>query len=209
MSNDGRPTDPAPDNDPYAPFPVELKNPPTAIFLAWLIPGAGHFYQGRTGKAILFFTCILSTYFLGLSMGGGRCVYAKWDTDEKRLPLICQVGVGLPTLPALGQALLVRNEGEPIVIAGVPFMAPPSQDENSEIHRRYGYLFELGTLYTMIAGLLNVLVIYDAAAGPVWTMPEAEKKRRAKLTARQKKEAAQKPMPSNDEKENSETISSE
>ena len=38
----------------------------------------------------------------------------------------------------------------------------------------------MGTLYTMIAGLLNVLVIYDAGAGPVWMVPDSEKKKRAK-----------------------------
>jgi hypothetical protein len=54
-------------------------------------------------------------------------------------------------------------------------MAPP-QDHveptldtlNEELH----HYFELGTVYTMIAGLLNVLAIYDAWGGPVF----AEKK---------------------------------
>ncbi|PQO35740.1 hypothetical protein C5Y96_08785 [Blastopirellula marina] len=180
MSNDAGSASPAADQDPFAPIPVDLKNPTTAIFLAWLIPGAGHLYQGRRGKGILFLVCILSIYFLGLSMGGGRVVYAKWDNEEKRLPLICQLGVGLPTLPALAQSLLVRQKMDPIEIAGVRFMAPPIDGEMAELHRTYGYLFEMGTLYTMIAGLLNVLVIYDAGAGPVWMVPDSERKKRAK-----------------------------
>lgn len=178
MSHDAGP---APDSqtDPFAPVPIDLKNSGLAILLAWLVPGAGHWYQGRRGKAVLYFVCILSIYFLGLSMGGGRVVYAKWDNLEKRLPLLCQIGVGLPTLPALGQALLVRQQVEPIHIAGTPIMAPPaSKAEMAELHRTFGYLFEMGTLYTMIAGLLNVLAIYDAGAGPVWMIPESEKKRR-------------------------------
>jgi hypothetical protein len=36
-----------------------------------------------------------------------------------------------------------------------------------------GY-FELGTAYTMIAGLLNILAVYDAWGGPVF--PEPAKK---------------------------------
>ncbi|QDU77837.1 hypothetical protein Pan97_49160 [Bremerella volcania] len=180
MSNDAGSAPPTAGQDPFAPVPVDLKNPTTAIFLAWLIPGAGHLYQGRRGKGILFLVCILSIYFLGLSMGGGRVVYAKWDNEEKRLPLICQLGVGLPTLPALAQSLLVRQKMEPIEIGGVRIMAPPIDGEMAELHRTYGYLFEMGTLYTMIAGLLNVLVIYDAGAGPVWMVPDSEKKKRAK-----------------------------
>ncbi|MBI1248428.1 hypothetical protein GC197_11400 [bacterium] len=171
----------ASDQDIYAPVPVDLKNPTTAAILAWLIPGAGHLYQGRTGKGILFMVCILSIYFLGLSMGGGRVVYAKWDNDDKRLPFICQLGVGLPTMPAVVQAALVRQKMAPIEFGGVPFMAPPmGEPEMAELHRKYGFLFEMGTLYTMIAGLLNVLVIYDAAAGPVWTIPDSEKKKKKK-----------------------------
>ena len=181
MSNETGSAQPSSDQDPFAPVPVDLKNPSTAILLAWLIPGVGHLYQGRRGKGILFLVCILSIYFLGLSMGGGRVVYAKWDDTEKRLPLLCQLGVGLPTMPALVQAFLVNNGMNPIEIAGVRFMAPPvDNQENAQLHRKYGYLFEMGTLYTMIAGLLNILVIYDAGAGPVWMLPDSEKKRRAK-----------------------------
>lgn len=34
-------------------------------------------------------------------------------------------------------------------------------------HRRLGRFFDIGTLYTMLAGLLNLLVVYDAWAGPM------------------------------------------
>lgn len=181
MSNETGSAQPTSDQDPFAPVPIDLKNPSTAILLAWLIPGAGHLYQGRRGKGILFLVCILSIYFLGLSMGGGRVVYAKWDATEKRLPLLCQLGVGLPTLPAFAQAYLAKNHNQPIELFGVRLMAPPlDKEENANLHRKYGYLFEMGTLYTMIAGLLNVLVIYDAGAGPVWMLPDSEKKKRAK-----------------------------
>ena len=33
---------------------LDLKNPYVAALLAWIIPGMGHFYQGRTAKANLF-----------------------------------------------------------------------------------------------------------------------------------------------------------
>jgi hypothetical protein len=37
--------------------------------------------------------------------------------------------------------------------------------------RRLGRFFDIGTLYTMLAGLLNLLVIYDAWAGPMRPAP--------------------------------------
>ena len=80
-----------------------------AAILAWLIPGLGHLYQGRTAKGLLFMICILSTFFFGLFISDGKAVYASWSSDDWRLPYLCQVGVGLPATPALLQSYLVRH----------------------------------------------------------------------------------------------------
>src|ERR1700754_3289915 len=85
---------------------IDLKDPRLAAFLAWLIPGAGHIYQGRTGKGILFFVCIVGTFFYGMYIGGGHVVYASTaDVFSRqfldRWQYVCQLGVGLPALPAL------------------------------------------------------------------------------------------------------------
>ena len=84
---------------------IDLRDPLIAGFLAWLIPGAGHFYQRRWAKGFLFMICILATFFSGLFIGKGRVVYASMRSIEPRpglvssdyhLPFLCQVGVGLP-----------------------------------------------------------------------------------------------------------------
>ena len=148
---------------------IELKNPIVAAIWAWLWPGAGHIYQRRYAKGILFMVCILFTYFFGLAIGGGHVVYASWKKNDRRWHYICQVGVGLPALPALIQAKRA-SDGKPPLIADV--MTPPGditptrRDKLADWHEKYHTFFELGTLYTMIAGLLNVLAIYDAYGGP-------------------------------------------
>jgi hypothetical protein len=164
---------------------VDLKDPLLAAFLAWLIPGAGHFYQGRLGKGVVFFTCILATFFFGLYLGQGRVVYASMRSQDRRLPYLCQVGTGLPALPALVQAQRMRQGRRPLWGG---FMAPPQlnkqfssrdlsgkeithPDELAKWHHELHSYFELGTVYTMIAGLLNVLAIYDAWAGPMLFSP--------------------------------------
>jgi hypothetical protein len=58
------------------PLEIDLKDPVLAALLAWLIPGLGHWYQGRRHKAVLFFVCILGTFIYGLYLGEGRVVYA-------------------------------------------------------------------------------------------------------------------------------------
>jgi hypothetical protein len=56
------------------------------------------------------------------------------------------------------------------------------RDQLAQWHRQLGKFFEIGTLYTMLAGMLNLLVIYDAWAGPLGPS-EDEKKRRAAESA--------------------------
>ncbi|MDC0326258.1 hypothetical protein OAL64_01265 [bacterium] len=161
---------------------IDLQNRPLAAFLAWLVPGAGHFYQGRYAKGILFMVCILSAWVLGFALGGGHVVYASWASGDKRWHYFLQAGVGGAALPALVQANLIKKATNPETgrtsSSYEPywggFMAPPLRpvresqaDEVSAWYARHGAGYEMGTWYTVIAGLLNILVIYDAYGGPL------------------------------------------
>ena len=200
------------------PVVVNLGNPYVAAVLAWLIPGAGHFYQRRYVKGLLFMVCVLVTYFVGLGLGHGRVVYASWRPNDIRwqYPLF-QIHSGIVALPAMVQALKTKDGGDPYWVlcerypedypeldlrfsqisednrpADMPanvlkdgFMAPPAtvqapekenqsekeknlpnQDVLARWHFDYRHFFELGTLYTMVAGILNLLAVYDAFCGP-------------------------------------------
>lgn len=160
--------------DFHAPVPVNLRSPWVAAVYAWLWPGAGHIYQGRYAKGILFMVCVLSTYFFGFALGEGRVVYASWK-PEIRYPYFAQVGVGLPALPALVQSNRIKNGKGPLF--GIDRMTPPSPDTLAQWHKELKGFFEIASLYTMIAGLLNILAIYDAFAGPDFPQPEDKKKR--------------------------------
>ena len=50
------------------PSEIELKEPWIAALLAWLVPGLGHLYQGRTGKGLLFFICVMGTFVFGFTV---------------------------------------------------------------------------------------------------------------------------------------------
>lgn len=166
---------------------LDLRDPYLAALLAWLLPGAGHWYQRRRSKAVLYFLCILGTFGYGLWLGEGRVVYAAWGSsnDDKRLPYFCQVGAGVVALPALYQAKRFSDPRERQAVFNRAaqgqaswadtFMAPPNMDargdhgdELDQLNYRLNRRFELGTVYTMVAGLLNLLVIFDAFGGPAY-----------------------------------------
>ena len=63
------------------------------------------------------------------------------------------------------------------------FMAPPEvssilnqEDELDRLQKRLHRYWEFGTVYTMIAGLLNILAIYDAWGGPAFATSLPEKR---------------------------------
>ena len=70
------------------------------------------------------------------------------------------------------------------------FEAPPDDDERDldrgyllELHRQLGKFYELSMTFTMIAGLLNILVILDAVEGPAYGYGDSESKERAQQNA--------------------------
>jgi TM2 domain-containing membrane protein YozV len=148
---------------------IDLKNRYLAALLAWLIPGLGHFYQGRTGKGILYAVCIISLFLVGLALGDWRIVYWRWTSPVNNSEQFCfnylgQFWAGLPALPALIQGTLRWYGQDPNFLWG--FMAEPTQNEINGLYPGLGKFVEIGTLYTTVAGLLNVLAIYDAFEGP-------------------------------------------
>ncbi|MEE3032811.1 MAG: DUF6677 family protein [Planctomycetota bacterium] len=192
-----------PDN-PSDSIEIPLRHPGWAAFFGWLIPGAGHFYQGRYAKGGLFFCCILFTFFYGLFLGNGQVVYAAWRPGDYRWQYALQFGVGIPAMPAIAQYRRARK-GEPAYFANRAFSisergvllaevklgtkgavetgwySPPPgpipTDENCVLglwNDELQHNFEIATLFTVVAGLLNLLAVYDAFAGPVLAREEDE-----------------------------------
>ncbi len=100
---------------------INFRTRELAALLAFLLPGAGHFYQGRRLKAGVYFTCILSLFFAGMVLGDWKPVYSQvvyltqrneslqMQPAERQIGshysygYAAQVLVGLPALPALLQ----------------------------------------------------------------------------------------------------------
>jgi len=156
----------------------DLRNPFIAGVLAWLVPGLGHYYQRRYHKALLFFLCIMPTFIAGCALassregGVARNVYWSWRQADWRLWWLAQAPLGIAAIPSGIQAWQINSGQAPML---GKFMAPPrledSRDKSgvppvrSEIRQKMPH-YELATYLTVIAGLMNLLVIFDAVEGP-------------------------------------------
>lgn len=144
---------------------LNLRNRYVAAFLAWMIPGAGHYYQRRYLKSGVFFVSILSSFLIGMLIADRKCVYASWDGTERRWQFVLQAGIGLPVLPAAIEGW--RGKDAETKLFGGFMSAPRSTGDLDDWNFATASGFDMGTLYTMVAGLLNILVIFDAFAGPL------------------------------------------
>ncbi|MDB4733034.1 hypothetical protein OAF42_01190 [Planctomicrobium sp.] len=264
---------------------INLKNPVIAGVLAYLIPGAGHFYQGRKFKAVVYFVCILGLFFSGMAMADWKAVQlpGKGELRGKGVSYLkyaAQLGVGIPSLYGIVQrerydseqnqefgqspealatefwgeielrgdqpvyeeirgtvdlaphtgnlgdvsltgtltakvngkeqtfqlapnvrlgkkikaseyraleASILRDPETPYDYIGnirgvVPrpfrnwYQVPMDEDEIKQLHGKLGKFHELAMVFTWIAGLLNVLAIWDAVEGPAYGYDDEHEK---------------------------------
>jgi len=181
-------------------LPSPEKMDPAAAFLSYCIPGLGQLVQGRIGKGLLFLVGVYALFFYGQYLGQWRNVYFP-DTysDGARLGNVPAVLVNLYNRPQFAGQFWVGMAAWPAVYhywTDAPPETPKHQDELQQENRTWlqrtqvalpersindlqrdgDKRWDLGWFYTVIAGVLNVLVIYDALAGPAFGRTDAKDK---------------------------------
>jgi TM2 domain-containing membrane protein YozV len=184
------PTAPTPAALPSSarPAAAPLTLDPLAAVLSYLIPGLGQVVQGRIGKGILFFVCLYGLFFYGLWLGQMKNVWLPNATQlpDVEAPLVGKLSgvpkalayrpqflgqfwIGVAAWPAILQYAAsgpdLDDPGPPLPVLG-RYMQTPTERELNNLQRDGNKRWDLGWVYTLIAGVLNVLVIYDALAGP-------------------------------------------
>ncbi len=108
-----------------------------AAILSWLVPGAGHWYIGDRVRGIILFITVTLTFWVGIYIGG---VVSTVNVHTNSAWFLAQIFLG-------GYTFLTW------VLSHSSFAMPC-----------YGKTLDLAVIYTGIAGLLNFLIILDAAA---------------------------------------------
>ena len=110
-------------------------NPTLLSIVSWVIPGAGHLWQGRTQKGLVFIVLLPLMFAVGLFLKG-RLFPFELSEPLVALAALAGLGNGLPFFIA---KLLGLGQG--VVTAAS---------------------YEYGNTFVIVAGLLNMLVALDA-----------------------------------------------
>jgi hypothetical protein len=103
--------------------------------VSWLVPGAGHFVQGRARKGLIFLLAIPTMFALGLALDG-RLFPFDFSQPLVGLAAVATLAAGLPYFIAS-----LAGWGTGVVTAAA---------------------YEYGNAFLIVAGLLNMLIALDA-----------------------------------------------
>jgi hypothetical protein len=114
---------------------AQAANPILICLVAWLVPGAGHLWQGRRQKGVVFLLALPAMFAVGLWLSG-RLFPFELSQPLVALEAFANAGMGLPYLIASAMGF-----GQGVVTAAS---------------------YEYGNSFLIVSGLLNMLVIIDA-----------------------------------------------
>lgn len=158
--------------------------------LSYLVPGLGQMSQGRFGKGLLFMVCLVGLFHVGQAMGGWKNVYIPNQIPDNRFPqdqpdrgqrlrhlpsnlyqrwhYLGQFWIGVSAWPALWQYFELPLPPPETSRFYHDYQRCPPEHEIGAFWVDSDKTPDLGWIYTVIAGVLNILVIYDAYAGPAF-----------------------------------------
>jgi hypothetical protein len=134
--------------------------------------------------------CLYGLFFYGMALGSWKNVYLPdtartsnpWNLPPvmanlyNRLHFAGQFWIGVAAWPAVWQYLTYDENQERHPLLGTFQRTPVHEEEINKLQRDGDKTWDLGWVYTVIAGVMNVLVIYDAFAGAAFAEGERQQK---------------------------------
>jgi len=132
----------------------EMPPPPLVALAGWILPGSGYWLIGQRVRGLTIGITIIVLFGLGILVAGIRVVEAP-DLNQPNSSMFSRV---LQKPWFLGQALTGAIGLASAYASDVAAHSPAYQNVQSKAR-----LAEIGTLYTAVAGMLNLLAIIDSA----------------------------------------------
>ncbi len=133
------------------PLGNSLLRAPIAAILAWLIPGLGHIFLGHKVRGVIFLVVITLTFWTGVAVGGVKSVDPQKPVQQRSRTEQQQRNRGrswwfFAQIMNGGYAVATHAVG--VRTERASYLSWPSGD--------------IASVYTGVAGLLNLLIIIDA-----------------------------------------------
>ena len=132
----------------------DLPSPPLVALAGWLVPGSGYWLIGQRARGLTIGVTIVVLFVLGIFIAGVRVVEAP-DMSAANQSVFARV---LQKPWFLGQALT-----GPMGLASAYASNKVAESPRYRNVQTKARLAEIGTLYTAVAGMLNLLAIIDSA----------------------------------------------
>lgn len=135
-----------------------------AYLLAWAFPGLGHWWIGERRRALLAGGGVLGLFLAGLLIGGLDCVDQREDgpwflAQAWNGPIAFAADLANERLLKTGRIGELLPSPAPATSPG----APPNVTQVSTL-KGIGVVNDVGTLYIALGGLMNLVVMLDAAS---------------------------------------------
>ena len=128
------------------------------IAAAWVFPGLGHVMLGRVGRGLLFGGIVWSCFGLGLAHDGRLALHDPRQPVLSALQVVANLGMG--PVDAVARAAIY---GRPVyAFEGFPDWRSPDAVERIFRDRARSGVSIYGTAYLWTAGLMNLLLLFDA-----------------------------------------------
>lgn len=147
-------------------------NPVIALVLAWLIPGAGHVYLRRPIHGVVIFLTITATFWAGVGFGGVMTVDPRADRwwfmaetltginglvgNARQKRVYADIAKDDPRLTRIDSSEKVQDVDIALAEKGVALVYPADV---------------VARAYAGVAGLLNLLCIFDATTLAIMGAP--------------------------------------
>jgi hypothetical protein len=148
---------------------------PLVAIAGWVVPGAGYWLIGQRARGTTIGVTILALFLLGLLISGIRVIevpgYDSYGAEiriDRRGMRVSRADEGGWILTSGGLVSEIASKpwfipqflAGPVTLISAALSVEAAQQGVWRVHAR---LAEIGTLYTAIAGMLNLLAIIDAA----------------------------------------------
>jgi hypothetical protein len=151
---------------------------------AWVLPGLGYWIIGHRARGLTIGVTVLLLFVLGVLIAGVRVIDVPGFNDQGQRLMLDTSGNAVPTgLDRPGEWAMKKRPfyevaNKPwfvaqalmgpvtLISANLSLRAAEPQNPGSiypKVSKSHARLWEIGTLYTAIAGMLNLLAIIDSS----------------------------------------------